>query len=135
MTSGLVVHNRSLQLEVLVVKCRPFYLPREFTAIIVMYIPPNANANKTSCELYGTITSQQTAYPNGFFIVTRDVNHVYFSIYLNRLYCLYMNFATRRVNILDLVHTNIHEANKAIPGPHHGYLDHLVCCSKHTDHC
>ena len=34
------------ELETLVIKCRPFYLPREFTSLILtaVYIPPDANA-------------------------------------------------------------------------------------------
>ncbi len=41
-------HCSSL-VEFMVVKCRPFYLPREFTAIVIVavYIPPCANAKAT----------------------------------------------------------------------------------------
>lgn len=36
------------------VRCRPLYLPREFTTIFIIcvYILPRANANEMLCELY-----------------------------------------------------------------------------------
>lgn len=45
--TGATVIDRhcSLHLEFLEVKCRPFYLPREFSVIVTaVYIPPDANA-------------------------------------------------------------------------------------------
>ncbi len=59
------------------VKCRPFYLLREFTAIVivVVYIPPCANAKDALRELYSAISEQQTNNPNGFFIIAGDFNH------------------------------------------------------------
>ncbi len=63
-------HCSSL-VEFIFVKCRPFYLPREFTAIFIVavYIPPCANAKDALRELYSAIREQQTNNPDGFFIV------------------------------------------------------------------
>ncbi len=46
----------------MVVTCRPFYLPREFTAIVfvAVYIPPCANTKDVLSELYSAISEQQT---------------------------------------------------------------------------
>ncbi len=62
------------------VKCRPFYLPREFTAIVIVavYIPPCANAKDALRELYCAISEQQTNNPDGFFIIAGDFNHANF---------------------------------------------------------
>lgn len=45
--------NDLLNLEYLTVKCRPFYLPCEFTVVIVtvVYIPLDANASLVLCHL------------------------------------------------------------------------------------
>ncbi|KAI2655641.1 hypothetical protein H4Q32_024234 [Labeo rohita] len=51
--AGVTKHCSSL-VEFMFVKCRPFYLPREFTAIVIVavYIPPCANAKHALRELY-----------------------------------------------------------------------------------
>ncbi len=45
----------SPDLEFHMLLCRPFWLPREFTAIIItaVYIPPQANTDQALKELYG----------------------------------------------------------------------------------
>ncbi|KAK0135553.1 hypothetical protein N1851_028598 [Merluccius polli] len=66
--------------EFMIIKCRPFYLPREFSAILLVavYIPPSGNNNdrdKAMSELYSVISDQQTAQPDGLLIVAGDFNH------------------------------------------------------------
>ncbi|KAK3512377.1 hypothetical protein QTP70_007442 [Hemibagrus guttatus] len=50
--------NAALCMEFVTVRCKPFYLPWEFTTIFIVgvYIPPSANAKEALCELYGAIT-------------------------------------------------------------------------------
>ncbi len=66
----------SPDLEFHMLLCRPFWLPKEFTVIIItaVYIPPQANTDQALKELYGNISEQETAYPNAVFIVTGDFN-------------------------------------------------------------
>ncbi|KAK3528891.1 hypothetical protein QTP70_012067 [Hemibagrus guttatus] len=47
----------SLLVEFVTVRCRPFYLPREFTTVFIVgvYIPPSANAEEALCKLFGAI--------------------------------------------------------------------------------
>lgn len=51
--AAVVTKHCSSLVEVILVKCRPFYLPREFTAIVIvaLYIPPCVNAKmlRTHC--------------------------------------------------------------------------------------
>ncbi len=70
----------SPDLEFHMLLCRPFWLPREFTAIIItaVYIPLQANTDQALKELYGNISEQETAYPDAAFIVTRDFNKANF---------------------------------------------------------
>ncbi|KAI4891376.1 hypothetical protein NFI96_006358 [Prochilodus magdalenae] len=57
--------------EQLTVKCRPHYLPREFTAVFVIavYIAPDANANNALKELHDNISSLQNKHPEAFYVV------------------------------------------------------------------
>ncbi|XP_073700550.1 protein NLRC3-like [Garra rufa] len=63
----------------MVIKCWPFYLPREYTAIplCAVYIPPTSNNYRSEAlyELYQHISEQQTAHPDAFLIVAGDFNH------------------------------------------------------------
>ena len=61
-TSAVTVDSHcSPDLEYLTVKCRPIYLPREFTVIMItaVYIPPDANASAAIGLLYANITNKQ----------------------------------------------------------------------------
>ncbi len=62
----------SPDLEFHMLLCQPFWLPREFTAIIItaVYINPQANTDQALKELYGNISEQETEYPDAAFIVT-----------------------------------------------------------------
>ncbi len=70
----------SPDLEFHMLLCRPFWLPREFTAIIItaIYIPPQANTDQALRELYGNISEQETAYPEAAFVITGDFNKANF---------------------------------------------------------
>ena len=59
------------------IKCRPIYLPREFTVVLItaVYIPPDANANIALRLLHSSICSQQSKYPDAVFIIAGDFNH------------------------------------------------------------
>lgn len=50
-------------LEVMLLKCRPFYLPREFTAVYIygVYISPDANAKLVLGQLHYNINNSLTA--------------------------------------------------------------------------
>ena len=67
----------SANLEYLMVKCRPFYLPREFTSTVVTaaYIPPYTNAKIAMKELHTAISKQLTLHPEAAFIIGGDFNH------------------------------------------------------------
>lgn len=117
-------------MEVLSVRCRPFYILREFTAVIIIavYIPLSANANATASEafneLYSIISELHIVHPDSFFIVAGDFNNVSLKSVLPRFY-QNIDFATRENNMLDLFYINIQHAYKAAPLPHLGQSDHI----------
>ncbi len=63
----------------MIIKCRPFYLPREYTAILLaaVYIPRNSYNNRSEAlnELYQYISEQQTVHLDAFLILAGDFNH------------------------------------------------------------
>ncbi len=69
-------------LEFHMLLCRPFWLPREFTAIIItaVYIPPQANTDQALKvkELYGNVSEQEAVQPDAAFVVTGDFNKANF---------------------------------------------------------
>ncbi|XP_062394808.1 ribonuclease inhibitor-like isoform X2 [Sardina pilchardus] len=124
----LVKSYCSEAIELMTVKCRPHYLPREFTAVFVniVYIPPgaNANANVALQELHDTISSLQTKHPEAFYVVAGDFNHVKLTDTLPSFY-QHVTIPTRGDNTLDCVYTNIHGAYRAFPRPQLGLSDHV----------
>ncbi|XP_073669588.1 uncharacterized protein [Paramisgurnus dabryanus] len=116
----------SPDIELLVVKCRPFYLPREFTVAVVtaVYIPPDADRNSALGHALIAIDKQQNNYPEGIFIVAGDFNHVNLKTVLPS-FDQHVKCATRGNNILDCVYSNIKKGYRAFPLTHLGQSDHL----------
>ncbi len=116
----------SPDLEYLMLRCRPFYLPREYTVVIVMavYIPPQANVKMAFEQLYDVISGQQNKHPDGVFIIAGDFNQASLKTVFPRFY-QHVKCKTRGENTLDHVYTSIKDAYKAIPCPHLGQSDHL----------
>ncbi|KAK3565926.1 hypothetical protein QTP86_021443, partial [Hemibagrus guttatus] len=83
-----------------------------------------ANAKEALCELYGAISELKNAHPDGLFIIAGDFNHANLKSVLPK-FQQHVDFATRGVNALDLVYTNIPRAYRAEPRPHLGYSDHI----------
>uniref|UniRef100_A0A8C5DT67 Reverse transcriptase domain-containing protein n=1 Tax=Gouania willdenowi TaxID=441366 RepID=A0A8C5DT67_GOUWI len=111
----------------MVIKCRPFYLPREFSAILLVaiYIPPGSTNNRSEAlnDLHKHISAQQTAHPDAFLILAGDFNHANPKSVLPQLHG-HIKFPTRGNNILDNVYTVNKGAYKALPLPHLGASDH-----------
>ena len=61
----------------MLLKCRPFYLPREFTAVYIcaVYIPPDANAKLALAQVHDSINDSLVAHPDSVFIAAGDFNH------------------------------------------------------------
>ncbi|KAK1790109.1 hypothetical protein P4O66_002414 [Electrophorus voltai] len=66
----------SPNLQLLALKLRPFYLPREFTLVIIntVYIPPQANMDTALCELHEALTQFQSQHWDAALIVVGDFN-------------------------------------------------------------
>ena len=115
----------SPHVEALTVICRPLYLPREITVVIIMavYIPPDANVSIALNYLHGAISKQQQALPDGVHIVAGDFTRACLKAVLPK-FIQYVKCATRKSRILDHVYCNIRHAYRAVP-QHIGLSDHL----------
>ena len=62
-----------IDLECLMTKCRPFYLLREFSPVIMaaVFKQPQANALTTLNELYGISNIQEDAHPEATSVVAK----------------------------------------------------------------
>ncbi|XP_014879206.1 uncharacterized protein LOC106940864 [Poecilia latipinna] len=123
---GLVKSCCSEAIELMTEKCRPYYLPREFTAVFVtiVYIPPGANGNEVLKELHDIISSLQMKHPEAFYVVAGDFNHVKLTDTLPSFY-QHVTFPTSGDNTLDCVYTNIDGGYRALPRPHLGLSNHI----------
>ena len=122
----LVNSQCSEAIEYMTVKCRPHYLPREFTAafVVAVYIPPDAKANEALKELHNNISSLQHKHPEAFYVVAGDFNHVNLTDTLPKFH-QHVTIPTRGNNTLDRVYTIKRDAYKAFPHPHLGFSDHI----------
>ena len=108
------------------VKCRPFYLPREFTStsITAAYIPPDADAKLAMKELHAAISKQQTDHPEAAFIVAGNFTHSNLKSVLPKFH-QHVSCHTRENKTLDHVYTNMAGAYVATPLPHLRQSDHF----------
>lgn len=58
-------------LELLAIRVRPLYLPREFSSnlLIVVYIPPQADESLTLDEFFAIVVGLENSHPEAVFIV------------------------------------------------------------------
>lgn len=117
----IIDRHCSSDLEYLTVKCRPIYLPRELTIVIVtaVYIPPDANASIALGYLFNAINTQQSTYPEAAHIIAVDFNHVDLKAVLSK-FEQHIKCALRGNNTLDKVYSNLMDGFKSTPLPHIG---------------
>ncbi len=116
----------SPDLEFHTLLCRPFWLPREFTAIIItaVYIPPQANTDQALKELYGNISERETAHPDVAFVVMGDFNKANFRTIAPE-YFQHITINTRGDHALDHCYSHIRDAYKSrLPYPPFGKSYH-----------
>lgn len=105
-------------LELLTVKVRPFYLPREFSAVIltVAYIPPQATKTEALDQLYGIINGLENAHPDAASIVLGDFNRANMRTVLPKYY-QHISLPTRGEHILDHCYTPFKNCYKPLLRP------------------
>ncbi|KAK1802517.1 hypothetical protein P4O66_021800 [Electrophorus voltai] len=117
----------SPNLELLALKLRPFYLPREFTSVIIntVYIPPQANMDTALCELHEALTQFQAQHRDAALIVVGDFNSANLKRAVPNLY-QHVTFPTRGNGTLDHCYTPYKGSYKALAHPPFGKSDHAA---------
>lgn len=119
-TDTIVIERHCcLDLEFLMLKCWPFYLPREFSSVFItaVFVHPRANAKTAMGKLYDAICNQQNRHPESIFIVAGDLNHTNLKTVLPK-FDKNVHIKTRNNKTLDQVYTNVPGAYKTQSSPH-----------------
>nr|XP_054594182.1 uncharacterized protein LOC107378612 isoform X1 [Nothobranchius furzeri]XP_054594190.1 uncharacterized protein LOC107378612 isoform X1 [Nothobranchius furzeri] len=124
----------SPDVELLAVSCCPYYLPREFTSVVLatVYIPPSANA-ESACDAISSIVAKlQTQHPNAFVAISGDFNHASLSAILST-FQQFVICSTRENKTLDLCFANVKNAYLSKTRPPLGQSDHslVFLCSEY----
>ncbi|KAK7485649.1 hypothetical protein BaRGS_00023098 [Batillaria attramentaria] len=66
----------SPELDTLTIKCRPFYLPREFSSVLftAVYVPPQVNTNMAVAQLSDMVTQHENSNPDSICVIAGDFN-------------------------------------------------------------
>ena len=125
--STIISQSCSPDLEYISIKCRPFYLPREFASIMLtgVYIQPRANATDAIRELARHISYIEQSQPDSTIIALGDFNHTNLSRELPN-YKQQVKCPTRGPNILDHCYSTIKSAYRAFPRARLGKSDHAM---------
>ncbi|KAK1789101.1 hypothetical protein P4O66_015048 [Electrophorus voltai] len=117
----------SPNLELLALKFRPFYLPREFISVIIntVYIPSQANMDTALWELHEALTQFQAQHRDAVLIVVGDFNSANLKRAVPKLY-QHITFPTRGNRTLDHCYTPYKDSYKAPAHPPFGKSDHAA---------
>lgn len=107
-------HSCSPHLEHLTIKCRPFYLPREFTSVIVtaVYIPPQADTDTALSKLHDMLSVCLNHHPDAAIIVTGDFDKAKLRQVMPNFY-QHISCPTRGKNTLDHCYSQFSNGYKA----------------------
>ncbi|KAK1786183.1 hypothetical protein P4O66_017898 [Electrophorus voltai] len=114
-------------LELLALKFRPFYLPREFTSVIIntVYIPPQANMDTALWELHEALIQFQAQHRDAALIMLGDFNRANLKRAVPNLY-QHVTFPTRGNRTLDHCYTPYKDSYKALAHPTFGKSEHAA---------
>lgn len=110
-------------LELLTIKVKPFYLPREFSSVIltVVYIPPQAAKTQALGELYEIINGLENTHPDAAFIVLGDFNRANM---IGTKFYQHISLPTKGEQILNHCYTPFKDSYKPFLHPAFDKADH-----------
>ncbi len=106
---------------------RPFYLPREFSSIIVtaVYIPPQADTSLALFKLHDVLSGYINKHSDVASIIMGDFNKASFRQVMPNFH-QHVSCPTRGPNTLDHCYTQFKNAYKARSLPAFGKSDHAA---------
>ncbi len=107
--------------------CRPFYLPREFSSIVVtaVYIPPQADTSLALSNLNDVLSGYINKHPDAAFIIYGDFNKANLKKIMPKFH-QNISCPTRGLNTLNHCYTLLKNAYKAHSLPAFGKSDHAA---------
>ncbi len=117
----------SPHLEHLSIICHPFYLPQEFSSIVITsgYIPPQADTSLALLNLHDVLSGYNNKHPDAAFIIAGDFNKANLKNVLPNFH-QHISCPTRGLNTLDHCYTPLKNAYKAHSLPAFGKSDHAA---------
>ncbi len=117
----------SPHLEHLSIICRPFYLPREFSPIVVtaVYIPPQADTSLAFSKLHDVLSGYINKHPDAASIIAEDFNKANLKKVMPNFH-QHISCPTRGLNTLGHCYTQLKNAYKAHLLPAFGKSDHAA---------
>ncbi|KAI4884971.1 hypothetical protein NFI96_020242, partial [Prochilodus magdalenae] len=115
----------SPDIEYLIISCRPRWMPREISGVILtaVYIPPQADTDLALGKLYKAVNRQETTRPEAACIVVGDFNTANFRKVAPK-FVQHVLCSTRGSRTLDHCYTPFRDEYKARPRPPFGKSDH-----------
>ncbi len=111
---SILSRSCSPHLEHLSIICRPFYLPREFSAVIAtaVYIPPQADTSLALSKLHEELSGYINKHPDAASIIAGDFNKANLRKVMPTFH-QHVSCPTRGPNTLDHCYTQFKNAYKA----------------------
>ncbi len=124
---SILSRSCSPHLEHLSIICRPFYLPREFPAIVAtaVYIPPQADTSLALSKLHDELSGYINKHPDAASIIAGDFNKANLRKIMPNFH-QHVSCPTRGPNTLDHCYTQFKNAYKARSLPAFGKSDHAA---------
>ncbi len=111
---SILSRSCSPHLEHLSIICRPFYLPREFSSIVVtaVYIPPQADTSLALSKLHDELSGYINKHPEAVSIIAGDFNKANLKKVMPNFH-QHVSCPTRGPNTLNHCYTQFKNAYKA----------------------
>ncbi len=124
---SILSRSCSPHLEHLSIICHPFYLPREFSSIVVtaVYIPPQADTSLALSKLHDELSGYINKHPDAASIIAEDFNKANLKKVMPNFH-QHVSCPTRGPNTLDHCYTQFKKAYKARSLPAFGKSDHAA---------
>ncbi len=124
---SILSRSCSPHLEHLFIICCPFYLPREFSSIVItaVYIPPQADTSLALSTLHDVLSGYNIKHPDAAFIIAGDFNKANLKKVMPNFH-QHISCPTRRLNTLDHYYTPLKNAYKAHSQLAFGKSDHAA---------
>lgn len=131
----LTTHCSPVELELLTIKVRPFYFPREFSSVLLTVVyTPHSNKFLALNELYRIVNGLENSHQEAAFIVLGDFDRTNMKKVLPKYY-QHITFPTREEQTLDHCYTLFRDCYKPLPYTAFGKADHppVACIQAETE--